>query len=193
MATLAIQSNDNEPLIRRTFGAASINVTPAATPTVIWCMSGVAGGVIRVKSLSLYGVATGNGAMYAVLKRLNALPSAGTAVAVTPGSHDSGDASILGGVNPTIQHYTANPSAIAGITVATIHGAAVGFAPGGSLGVANWSMGWLNDKAIALRSATDVLALDLLGGAVPSGGAFTVDVEYTLEVAGNSFDALATA
>ena len=193
MPSLAIQSNDNEPLIRRTFGAASIAVTPAVTPTVIWCMGGVAGHVIRVKSLSLYGVATGNGAMYVAVKRLNALPSGGTAVAVVPGAHDSGDSVLNGGVNPVIQHYTANPSSIAGITVTTMHGAAVGFAPGGSLGVGNWSLGWLNDKAITLRSATDVLALDLLGGAVPAGGVYTVDVEYTMEVAGNSFDVLATA
>lgn len=190
MATLAIQSNDNEPLIRQTWGAASINVTPAATPGLIWEMRGAAGRVIRIKSLSLYRVAIGNGVMYTALKRYSAVATGGTAVVVTPQPHDTLDV-LSADAQPQIRHFTANPTA--GTLVGTIHGAAVGFALGGSLGVGNWSMGWSNDKALVLRGTSDVIGLDMLGGAVPAGGVYTVDVEYTNELSGNSFDAQATA
>lgn len=185
MPSLAIQSNDNEPLLRATFGAASINVTPAATPTVIWVMAGLAGKVIRIKNLNVYGIATGNGVMHCAVKRLSALPTAGTAVGVTAASHDTND---LLTPLPVIQHYTANPNAIAGITTGLIDGGPIGFSSGGQLNPFNKSLGWLNDKAMVLRGVLDVIAVDLLGGAVPAGGAFSVGVEFTVETAGGSFD-----
>jgi len=168
---------DNEPQ-RATFGAAITNITPAATPTDFLTIAGAAGKIIRVKSLMLAGVATSASNILIDLIRRSAANTGGTTVPITGRSHDTAD----GAASAVLAYYTANPSGL-GTAVGTLHSARLNLAPAanGSIDRLQWQFTWVNDKAIVLRRATDILAINLKGAAWPAGGALDIDLEWTEE------------
>ncbi len=178
---LAIQPNDNEPLLRATYGAAAV-FTPAATPSLIWYMQGVAGKTIKIKNLTLSAGGTSAGFMSALLRRYTAAPTGGTAVAMPTMRHDLNDPVSTVAMN----YFTANPTP--GANLGIMHGGRIGFSTGGQIDRLNWALTWLNDKAITLRGVNDIIGFDLGGGTVPAGGVLDIDVEWTEETASGPFD-----
>lgn len=181
MATIAISPNDNEPMLRATYGASAV-WTPAATPTLIWSMFGVLGKVIKIKNLTLSAGGTSSGFMSPLLKRYTAQETGGTAVVMPPMRHDIQDPVS----SVPMRYYTANPTP--GASTGILHGGRIGFSTGGQIDRLNYAMSWLNDKAICLRGPTDGIGFDLGGGTVPAGGVFDIDIEWTEETAGSGFD-----
>jgi hypothetical protein len=182
---LAIQPNDNEPLLRATYGAATV-FTPAATPTLVWTMAGATGKTIKIKNLTLSAGGTSAGFMSVLLKRYTAAPTGGTSVAMPGIKHDTSDPAPSG----SMAYWTVNPTP--GAVVGILHGGRIGFSTGGQMDRLNWALTWLNDKAITLRGPTDIVGFDLIGGTVPAGGVLDIDVEWTEEVAGGPFDSQVT-
>lgn len=171
-----IAAADNEPE-RATFGCGALGITPAATPTDFITITGAAGKIIRVKSILLSGFAGTTGSLPFNLIRRSAANTGGTSTAVTGYAHDTSD----GSPSATIKYYTANPSGL-GTTVGTIHAGRLAIASSpASIDRAAYQYSWQNDKAIILRSASDILAISFGGATVPSGGAIDFDLLWTEE------------
>lgn len=168
---------DNEPQ-RATFGATISAIVPPATPTDLLTIRGAAGEVVRIKSIVIAGTATSATNIIVDMIRRSAANTGGTTVPITGRSHDLAD----GAANATVAYYTANASGL-GTAVGTLHSARLNLAPAanGSIDRIQWQFTWVNDKAIVLRGATDILAINLRGAAWPAGGALDIDLEWTEE------------
>lgn len=148
-------------------------LTPAATPTDIIVIPGSSTRTGRIKSIVLGGIATTAGSMLATLIRRSTLNTGGTSAAATGAPHDINDAAAT--VIPQV--YSANPTGL---------GTAVGNMNRGRLWLPlataqpsplRWDFSTRQDKALIVRGVTDVIAVNLGGAAVPSGGAIDWEVE----------------
>jgi len=152
--------------------------TPVATPTDVLMIKGSATKTLRVKSIILGGVATGNGNMIAtLLRRSTQFTTQGTAVfnAVTAGAHDTTDGAATG-VVATIG--TANITSL-GTLVGNL-GQRRLFMPTTATGTPNplsWDFATHQDKALILRGVADFVFVNLNGGAVPAGGVIDYEIE----------------
>ena len=174
-----IPQSDNEPE-RNTYGATVTNVTPAATATDIFTITGAANRLIRVKQIIISGTATAASNIFLFLAKRSALNTGGTATTLTAVPHDSGD----NAAQAVVRSYTANPSGV-GTLVGLMHGGRVNLAPAanGSIDRLVWQFAWMNDKAPVLRGAAEVLAINNAGAAIPAGGALDFDILWTEEPA----------
>lgn len=180
MATIPVSPNDNEPLLRATYGCGATGFTPAATPTGVWEMFNPAqsGRVMRVKQLTFGAGGSAAGFMGAALKKTRALSTGGTPVVATVVAHDSRSRASVA----TVRHFTANPTVPSGGSlVGVVHAGRLGFTTGGQVDRLGWQFAWVNDKPIVLRPG-EGLVLDLLGGTVPASGVLDWDLEFTEEI-----------
>jgi len=176
VVTIPVQISDNEPITRATYGAGSAGYTPPATPGLTWLMRGATNKIIRIKSLTFSAAGSSAGLMPAALKRYSTAATGGTFVTAPNMRHDLNDPQS----NAIVGHYTtSNPTP--GTSLGILHAGRLGFATGGQIDRLNWSWTWLNDKAPVLAGVSDWIGLDLLGAAVPAGGAIDWDVEWTEE------------
>lgn len=188
MPTIAISPNDNEPLLRATYGAGAVGFTPAATPTGVWELfnPSTSLSVARVKQITFGAAASAAGLMGAALKKVTAQCTGGTPVVATIVPHDS--RSRASGL--VCRHFTANPTVPSGGSlVGIVHAGRLGFSTGGQLDRLGWQFAWVNDKPIVLRPG-EGLVLDLLGGTVPTAGQLDWDLEFTEELLASAMEAI---
>ncbi|HBC94378.1 MAG TPA: hypothetical protein DCZ10_16130 [Pelotomaculum sp.] len=157
---------------RSAYGYAAVAITPAATPTDIVTLYGSATKTVRVKKVTVSGVATTAGSMDVSLVKRTAANTAGTTTNPTPGKLDStSDAATA-----TLSQYSANPSAVG--TGIAIRNKKLNFGLAGAAGVVEFDFSRNNDKPLILRGATQGMAINLNGQAVPAGGALSYDIEF---------------
>lgn len=165
-----------------TFRFCSLALAMVATPTDALIIQGSATKTVRVKRIKITGQATAQGAMPVQLVRRSTAGTLGSAVltALTAAKHDTGDATATAVVSTV---GTANYGTV-GTTAGTLEvgrlgmsALATGTAGDGQSVV--WDYSTRMDKAMVLRGATDFLAVNFNGAAIPSGGVvdFTVELE----------------
>ena len=151
-----------------TFAATTAAFTPAATATDLCVITGHPSATIRVLDVRISGVATATEPENIFLVKRSAANTGGTFVAATAIPYDSADVS----VDPTVGHYTANPT-ING-TVGTVAYRKVSFNAAASA-VSKLTENLLSDsplaKPIVLRGAAQQLAINFAGAALPAGAA----------------------
>lgn len=160
------------------FSVAVAGITPAATPTDVLLLKGAANKVISVRRIWLSGLATTAGQMIANLIRRSADNTAGTRAAVVGAPREG--AGYDGAAAATFYAYSANASGL-GAAVGTALGAKrLGFQlAAGIPHSVEWRPGENGMKPIKLLSATDFLAINFGGAAVPAGGILDYEIEWT--------------
>jgi hypothetical protein len=166
---------------RATFRYVAQDITPVATATDVYVLSGSATKVIRVTKVIIVGTATAASIYdHYVLKRTTA-NTAGTFTSITAAQSDSTDAA----QTATLALYTANPSAVG--TGIAINANKTYLPAGGSPAAAAlpvvYSYGVSNDKAIVLRGVAEALAINFAGQAVPAGTQLYLSIEWTEDAA----------
>ncbi len=161
-----------------TYRAAILGVTPVATPTDVLQMIGSATATIRVKRVAITGVATAAGQMPAQLVRRSAPGTQGSATvtAISPGKHDSTDATATASIGYV---QTANWTTVG--TSAGVLGAgrfSMGAVGTGTSTILVWNFCISQDKPIILRGTSEYLYINLNGAAVPSGGLLDFEIEW---------------
>lgn len=163
---------------RRAYSGVATGWVIPATPTDMVVLTGVDERVIRLIGVIIDGTQTTAGINKLFLIKRSAVDTTGTFVADTQTPQDSDD-------NPSLAsfgHYTANPGAL---------GAAVGNVRVGNLlcpapaGTTNdriiWKFDNLNAEEVILRAATEQLALNFNGAALPTGLTLNVTFIWTEE------------
>lgn len=157
---------------RATYAYAATGVTPAATPTDVVTLTGSATKTIKVKRVTFHGIATTAGSMAVLLIKRTAANTAGTATAPTPGKFDSTD----GTATAAIAQYSANATGLG--TGIAIDSKICNFGVAGAAGQVVFDFATNQDKPLFLRGATQILAVNLNGAAVPTGGTFGYSLEW---------------
>lgn len=167
---LLVSSDGN----KATYRYASLGNTPAATPTDVLTITGSVTKTVRIKRIAVSGLATTAGQMPVTLIRRSAANTGGTSTAPTPIKHDTNDAA----GTAALALYSANPTTL-GTTVGNL-GAKRLF-----LNVSTaqedqvvWDFSTRQDKALVLRGTSDILAINLGGATVPTGGVLDFEIEY---------------
>lgn len=158
--------------LQGTYAVSAVDVTPAATTTDVVTVYGSATKTVRVKSVTVSGVATTAGSMDVSLVKRTAANTEGTSTAPVIAKFDSTDAA----ATATVAQYSANASALgAGVALATKK---LNMGVAGAGGVVSFDFATRNDKALILRGVAQGLAINLNGQAVPNGGKITYAVEW---------------
>ncbi len=174
IARAQIAANVNAYVIDGTkavYGIASPNQAMAATPTDVVVLVGSATKTVRVKKITVSGVATTAGSMdVSIVKRTTANTN-GTYVLGSIGKHDSADAT------PTAspRQYTANGTLGTG---AAIRNQTLNFGLAGAAGTVTFDFMRANDKPLILRGTSQSAAINMNGQAVPAGGKYSYDIEW---------------
>lgn len=157
--------------LQGTYAVAAVAVTPVATPTDVVTVYGSATKTVRVKNVTVSGVATTAGSMDVSLIKRTAANTVGTFTVPVAAKFDSSDAA------PTaaLKQYSANPTVGAGVALATKK---LNMGVPGAGGVVTFDFATRNDKALILRGVAEGLAINLNGQAVPDGGTITYAVEF---------------
>lgn len=159
---------------KATYGATDDALTPAATPTDVVIINGSATKTIRIKSITVSGIAATAGSMDLTLVKRTAANSGGTAATVHWAKFDSAD----NNATAVVQSYSANPTTGAGYAIST---KTLNFGLAGAAGTVTWDFSNRNDKAIVLRGTAQGLALNFNGNTVPTTGKFSFGIEWTEE------------
>lgn len=150
--------------------------TPAATCTDLFTISGCGGGrIIEVRRVSIAGVGSVAGQMAGSLVRRSSLNTGGTSTSPAEVRHDPND--LPSGAVLTL--YTANPTL--GTLIGLPRVRRLTFLTNVvTLDRQEWDL--MRDPAgpIRLVALTDVLAINLNGDAVPTGGTVDFDIEWVL-------------
>ena len=155
-----------------TYGVAGVAITPAATPTDVVTIIGSATKTVRIKQVTVSGVASTAGSMDVSLVKRTAANTAGTASTPSIALFDSAD----GVATAVVKQYSANPSALgAGIAIAN---KTLNLGLAGAAGAVVFDFATRNDKALILRGVAQCLAINLNGQAVPTGGAISYTIEF---------------
>lgn len=165
----------------RTYSAASTAVASAANATDIFTITGSAGAVVRVKRISISGIATADAKVVCVLLKRSTANTAGTSTTPTAVPHDSANAA----ATAVVRSYTANPTV--GTLVGNINSVRLGIgaaAPGNGdpteANIANLFESQAGKQDIVLRGTEEVLAINLNGVTI-AGSSFSCRVEWTEE------------
>ena len=158
--------------ITATYGIASVANTPAATPTDVFILNGSLTKTVKIKRVTVSGVATTAGTMRVVLVKRTAANTGGTSTAPSISKFDSNDSA----ATAVPKLYTANPSALG--TVVNVSAQSLNFGVAGAAGNVMFDFSNRNDKAIYLRGVAEGLAINLNGDTVPTGGTFGYTVEF---------------
>lgn len=162
---------------RSTFHYVAADVTPVATATDVLTLKGSSTKVIRVTKISIVGTATAASIYdHYVYKRTTA-NTAGTSTNPTAVSSDSTDSNATG----VLSLYSANPSALGtgGLLEANKTYLSASATPGAAALPSVYTFGTRGDKAIVLRGASESLAINFGGQAVPSGASLYLSIEWT--------------
>jgi hypothetical protein len=161
---------------KKSYGAAIVGFTPAATATDFFQILGSGSLVVRVTRITISGIATAAASIDIQLVKRTTANTGGTQVAATMAAYDSNDA----GATAVVNSYSANPSVL-GTSAGNIRGAKLNLGAAGAAGSIVWDFTTRNAKAVVLRGAAQSLALNWNGAAVPSGTSVDIDIEWTEE------------
>ena len=177
IAPASAQLTTVQPQRRTTYSATIAALTPAASATDFFTLTGSATKTIWVHGAGCSGISTAAAqANIAALKRSTANTS-GTSTAPTAVAHDSTSAA----ATATVAAYTANPTVgtlvgiVRGARFATDAAATNTTAPGG----VTWRFGDVWTMPIVLRGAAQVFALNGNGASFASGASLTCWVEWS--------------
>jgi hypothetical protein len=158
--------------IYATYGIASVANTPAATPTDVAILNGSATKTVKIKRVTVSGLATTAGSLNVSIVKRTTANTGGTSTAPSIAQFDSLDAT----ATAVPKLYTANPSALGtGVALST---QTLNFGVAGAAGTVIFDFANRNDKAICLHGVAEGLAINLNGGAVPTGGTFGYTIEF---------------
>jgi hypothetical protein len=164
---------------RASFTLAVGSLALAATPTDVLLMKGAAGKIIQIRRIFLSGLATTAGQMMASIIKRSTDNTGGTSTAPTGVPLES--VAKDGAAQATFKLYTANPSGL-GTALGTVRQRRLFFqlAGGGTPGFAEIDFGRIgNTKTLRLSGASEFLAINLGGGAVPAGGVLDIEMDWT--------------
>lgn len=155
-----------------TYAVAGVANTPAATPTDVITLYGASSKYVRIRKILVSGMATTAGSMDVSIVKRNAANTGGTSSAPAITRLNSANAA----ASAAAALYTANPSSTgAGGAIATKK---LNFGLAGTAGTIEFS--WPSGDGVApiLRSATEGIAINLNGQAVPAGGTFSYTIVW---------------
>jgi len=153
--------------------SASTNITPAASATDIFTITGNGTTTVFVTKIRLSGTQTTGGLVNVSAIKRSSADSGGTSSSVTAVPHDSNNAA----ASATLLNYSANPAST-GTAVGTVRQDAVPFSASTATtnNIVEWTFG-NNGQPMTLRGTAQQLALNL-GGSTVTGGSINVDIEW---------------
>lgn len=164
-----------------TYKVSLSNQLPAATATDVLEIMGSTTRTVRVTKIVISGGATSAGSIQTAVIRRGALDTGGVATSPNVAFRDLHNSAFGAGV----LLYTANPTlgntANAGAGTLDTCRLFLQTATGGAPDVCAFTYGVNNDQLTVLRGATDVLAVNLQGSTIPTGGTVDIDVEWVEE------------
>jgi len=162
---------------RSTFRYVATDFAPVATATDVLVLSGSASKIIRVTKVSIVGTATAASIYDHYLIKRTVANTGGTSTNPSAVKADSNDAA----QTAVLTLYSANPSALG--TGQTFEGnktyLSASSTPGAAALPVIYTYGNRNDKAIVLRGASESIAINFGGQAVPSGANLYLNIEWT--------------
>lgn len=163
--------------LKNTFSYSSTDITPAATATDVVTLVGSASTTIRVKKICVEGVATAPSTYDVYMIKRTTLDTTGTATQPAIVAHDSNQPTPLGVINL----YSANPGALGtGVQFRSTHlylGQAATSPTSGPQRC--WQFGDIGEESIVLRGASQSVAINHAGAAVPAGASLYYTIEWT--------------
>lgn len=164
---------------RASFATSIIGLAPAATPTDIFTMKGVAGKIIQLRRLVLSGLSTTAGQMVVSLLKRTVANTGGTATA--PANPAPSDAANDGASSVIMAQYSVNPTALGAGVILRQRRLFFQLAGGGTPDRIAWDFGDISrgTKSLRLNGASEWFAINMNGGAVPAGGIIDIEVEWT--------------
>lgn len=164
---------------KRAYSAVATGWTIPATPTDLVTLNGVGNRTLRLLAVIVDGLQTTAGINKFFLIKRSTLDTGGTFVADPIVVHDSNElvsAAVFG-------HWTANPAAL-GTAIGNVRVNNLLNPAPASLVVADkliWTFENLNAEEVTLRTATEQLALNFNGAALPAGLTLNVTFVWTEE------------
>ncbi len=162
--------------ITTSYSVGTSNLAVAATATDIFEISGSASKVVRIKKITVSGVATANGTYTIRLVKRSTANTVGTSSTLTIVPHDSSDAA----ATAIVKSYTANPTT--GTTVGIIKNKKMTVSTAATSTVdANvilFEFGQYGEKSIVLRGTSEMLTVNLSNTTI-TGGTLDIDITWT--------------
>ena len=159
-----VQASNSEGT-KATYSAAFAAVTPAASATDIFTITGSATKTIRVLRVG-FSCTAGTAANFtASLIKRSSVDTGGTSTAITPTLHDT---TYDPAATATVAYYTANPSAL-GTSAGLVRAAQIYASASGLLLDTQWDFGTRNGQSIVLRGVTQQLAINMNNISLSSG------------------------
>lgn len=170
-----VQAVDTEGQ-KATYSYATASITPAATPTELFNISGATGKVIRIKKIAMDLSSTVSGKLNIALIKRSTAASGGTSASGTVNKFDSADVT----ASASILSFTANPTVGTTTSIAEVFALPSSAAPVEV--VRDYST--RNDESMVLR-AGEYLGINGLGSALPNADArINCTIEWTEEATG---------
>ena len=159
---------------RATYGASDVNLAFEGNATDVVTIFGSATKTVRIRSVTVSGLATTAGSIDVSLIKRTAVNTGGTSSSQHWAKFDSSD----GNATATVLEYTADPTVGAGYTLSS---KTLNFGLTGYTGTQTWDFSDKNDKAVVLRGVAQGLAINFNGQTKPAGGKFSYAIEWTEE------------
>ena len=161
-----------------TYRYGALGFATVASPTDVLVIQGSASKTIRIKRVTVSGVATAAANMPAQLIRRSTAGTLGSAVltAITASKHDVNDATPTATVSSVgTANYTAlgTSAGVLGAGRIQLSAAATGLAVTPLI----WDFATRQDKAVILRGTSDFLCINLNGGALPLGAVIDFEIQ----------------
>lgn len=164
------------PIQFRTYSAAKVGLTPAASATDFFTIRGAAGARIRVRKLHCDGISTAAATAFIQVVKRSAVNTTGTSAAATAVPYNSSPGTAA---SATVLSYTVNPGAL---------GTAVGVVAVGQLTTNTAATSAINNTGVTfdftnqwvfLLSASETLALNANAASFTSGASLNCSVEWS--------------
>jgi hypothetical protein len=159
------------------YRAAIVTYSPYATPTDVMAITGAAGKVVRVTRWYVWGSSTAASNQDWFLIKRSTANTGGTPTTMPAVPLDSANVA----AQAVVVTYAAAPTT--GNSLGLIGSQQIGVPAAGAAGGtgAFWEFGIRNTQAPVLRSASEVIALNFNGAAVPAGTELQLEIEWTEE------------
>lgn len=181
--TRVFDSNSNSLYVNSainlpTYSAVSNGVQIAGTPTDVFTISGAANKMIKIREVTVTGVNSSNLNFLVTLVRRSSLNTGGTSSLLTavPYHSDSSAASAI------VRQYTGNPTVGTEVGyVRTQYLFLPALASANAVDKCQWNFGDDNTQCLMLRSASELVAVNLLGATIGGTTVLNCRIEWTEE------------
>jgi hypothetical protein len=165
-----------------TFSAATVAYSPYASATDIMIITGSATKTVRIKRVGVSGRATAANQLDVGLYKHTVANTTGSPTTITSVAHDTTINTGSAAVTAVVQTYGAAP-VIDGTKVLfrAVQSNVSQSGSGGAATPVEWHFGDVNDQALVLHGTAEQAAINLGGGAVPSGTVLNMFVEWSEE------------